>query len=82
MSGGGRGAEKLQCEGQWRKEGGFLPLGMMAYIDDDKGRPAWGQGRSVRPPVVSWLGRDGAAHWVAREACAERLTGGDLGRFK
>jgi hypothetical protein len=49
-SGGGRGAEELQCGKKFRKEGGFLPPGSMAFIDEDKDGPAWGHNRLVQPP--------------------------------
>jgi hypothetical protein len=51
------------------KEGGFWPPGSTAYICGDENEPAWGHDRSVRPPVVSRSGEDGAVHrWRVKPA--------------
>jgi hypothetical protein len=48
------------CSGQkWRKEGGFWPPGLMAYICGDENGPMWNHGRSVRPPAARRSGGDG-----------------------
>jgi hypothetical protein len=55
------GVEELSGGQKWRKEGGFWPPGLTAYIGGEENGPAWGHGLSVQPLAVSRLGRDGAA---------------------
>jgi hypothetical protein len=71
MSSGDRRVEKLWHEGKWRKDGGFLLSGTMAYIgDDDDRRVGPGQvGSSTGGELVGrvWsdtLGGPQSLRWV------------------
>jgi hypothetical protein len=60
------------------KGNGVLLSRSKGFIADDEDGPVWGHNRAVRPPVTSWLAGDSAMHWMACEAYARRLIGGDL----
>jgi hypothetical protein len=60
----------------------YEPDESKGFYSRQQNKHVWGRGRAVWPPATSWLGGDVFTHWVAREASAGRLIGGDLGHFK